>query len=255
LLGIEAGQGLEKLSGDPGLFVHRAKGKTLQRFLLYVKRGEYESALKLYKRMKIEPLGSGQLDTVKTLLERLNEYKTRLSLYEHSSLLDDIKLSYLEEDYQKTFSHIQASDYLRPMLYDLQGVLYRNIETREQINQEIELKKKMKSLKRKAEDFEKRGEYENALKIYEDLLILNLPAYDREYLISKIHSLISESVRRQIKREDNTKATKYLESARDLYQQGREKEAEEVYREIATECPNSDYVEEAISAMLEIATR
>jgi len=253
--GIEAGEGLEKLSGDPGLFVYRAKGKMAQRFLLYIKRGEYANALKLYERMKIVPQESGQVDVIKMLLESLTAYKARLALYERSSLLDDIKLSYLEENYQKTLSHIQASDYLRPMLSDLQGVLYKNIETREQINQEIELKKKMKILRRKAEDFEKRGEYENALKIYEDLLILNLPSYDREYLISEIHSLISTSVRKQIKREDNTRATKYLESARNLYREGREKEAYEVYRKIATECPNSDYVEEAFSAMLEIATR
>jgi len=252
---LEEGQGLEAFPYEGSLFVTIAEGKLNARFLFYLERGQYERALKVYESMKFKTVESSKVDIIKELLTSLKNNREKLVLYERGTVLDDIKMSYLEEDYQKTVSHIDEAEYLGPLLGDLRNILYRNMEVEEQIGEEIELKRKVKNLKRKAAELEKQGEYEKALKIYEDLLILNLPSYDREFLISKIHSLMGNAVRSQIKREDNTKAIKYLESARDLYRGGREKEAYKVYQQIITECASSDYVTEALSTMQEIAAR
>ena len=252
---LEEGQGLEAFPYEESLFFTMAENKLKARFLFYIERREYEKALKVYESIKFKAPESPKVDVVKQLLMSLSNYKEKLALYERSTLLDDIKMSYLEENYQKTVSHVDAAEYLGPLLGDLRNVLYRNIEAKEQINEEIELKRKIKNLKRKAAELEKKGEHGKALKLYEDLLILNLPSYDREFLISKIHSVMERAVRSEIKREDNTKAIKYLESARDLYRGGRENEAYKVYQQIIMECANSDYVSEALSAMQEIASR
>ncbi len=252
---LESEKGIEKLTDTGSLFVMDVKRRAYERFLFYVKREEYGKALKVLDGMEFDESELKQIDIVRNLITILDEYKRRLTLLESGTLFEDIKLSYLEENYKKTLSSIEAVDseaFLSPMLGDLRNVLYRNMRMKEEIGEEIGLKGEVKVLKKKAVELERRGEYDKAVKIYEDLLILDLPSYDREYVISKIHSIMAEAVRNDIKREDNTRAIKYLDTARDLYREGREKEAFKVYKQIVTECSNSDYVEEAISTMLEI---
>jgi len=252
---LESEKGIEKLTDAGSLFVMDVKGRAYKRFLFYVKREEYGKALKVLNSMDFDESELTQIDIVRNLITILDEYKKRFALLESGTLFEDIKLSYLEENYKKALSSIEAVDsdaFLSPMFKDLRNVLYRNMKMKEEIGEEIVLKGEVKDLKRKAVGLERRGEYDKAVKLYEDLLILNLPAYDREYVISKIHSIMAEAVRNDIKREDNTKAIKYLDTARDLYREGKEKEAFKVYKQIVTECSNSDYVEEAISTMLEI---
>ena len=86
------------------------------------------------------------------------------------------------------------------------------------------------------------------------LLIFPLPSYDREYILNRVHSLWLEVELRRVKREENTKAIKYLESARILNREGNEKGAIEYYRMLLTECPHSDFVSDAVDEIMNLAS-
>jgi len=254
-------KGIEKFPGDKAFFTQESKKKLYERLLFLIDHSEYEKALEVFDTllgMDFDESETVQENIVRSLLAILKEYKEKRDYLESASIFDDIKMSFLGENYDQTFSHLDtlnADVFMNPLLADLRNVLYSNTNSTKEISEEIELTKNIKKLRDKALEFENRGDYEKAIKIYEDLLILNLPSYDREYLISKIHSIMVPAVKNDIKREENTQAIKYLENARALYLAGKEKEACEFYMLLVTDCSSSDYVEEAITNLLKVSAK
>lgn len=244
---------------NPGAFVKEAKHNLYRRFLFSIERGLYNRALEqldLLMSLEWSSRDTEQLSIVRGLLSVLTDYQRELNALEDKTLLDELKLSYLAEDYDISLSRVEMLEkngYVSPLLTQLRETLYENITAEGIVMDEIEVKSRLKELSKKAEKFETLGEYGKAIKIYEDLLILNLPSYDREYLIQKLHSLMIPSMKKEIKRHDNTEAIKYLESARTLHREGRNNEAAEVYVKLIQNCPNSDYIEEAVSHILRIS--
>ncbi len=248
-----------QISGENrGVFVSEVKRDLYQRFLFYIEHGAYNRALEqldLLLSLEWNSEDMEQLGIVRGLLSVLTDYQVELNALEDAALLDELKLSYLAEEYDISLSHVnmlEKKEYLSPLLTQLRETLDRNITAEGIVMNEIEVKSRLKELSKKADNFEKREEYGKAVSIYEDLLILNLPSYDREFLIQKVHSLMIPAIKKEIKRRDNTDAIKYLEDARKLYRQGRNNEAAEVYVKLVKNCPNSDYIEEAVSHILRI---
>ena len=126
------------------------------------------------------------------------------------------------------------------------------MEIERQIEENIELREKVNELAGKAAQLEKNGEYGKAVDTFESLLILPLPSYDREHILNRVHSLWLEVELRRLKREENTKAIKYLESARILNREGNEKEAVDYYRMLLIECPHSDFVGDAVNEIMKL---
>jgi hypothetical protein len=242
--------------GNPDIFVSEVKRNLYRRFLFSIERGLYDRALEqldLLLSLEWNAADAEQLSIVRGLLSVLTDYQKELNALKDKTFLDELKLSYLAEDYDVSLSRVemlQKNGYMPPLLAHFRKTLYENITAEGIVMDEIEVKSRLKELSKKAERFEKEGEYGKAVKIYEDLLILNLPSYDREYLIQKLHSLMVPSLKNEIKRHDNTEAIKYLENARTLQREGRDNEAAEVYVKLIQNCPNSDYIEEAVSHIL-----
>jgi hypothetical protein len=86
--------------------------------------------------------------------------------------------------------------------------------------------------------------------MYEDLLMYSIPSYDQEYILSRIRVLWLDIEKRRMTREENTRAIKYLESARLLNNEGKEKEALAYYEKLIIECPNSDYKKQALREIM-----
>jgi tetratricopeptide (TPR) repeat protein len=114
-------------------------------------------------------------------------------------------------------------------------------------------KESLKNLSQKALALEKKGEREKALNIYQSLLIFSLPDEDRERVLGKIRNLAVALAGQDVKRQQNTKASAYLESAKLSDREGREKEAVEYFRKIILECPNSDYAAEALARLIALS--
>ncbi len=250
---------IQSSRGNPGVFLSEVKHNLYRRFLFSMERGMFDRALEQLDLLMSLEWSSGdteQLSIVRGLLSVLTDYQRELNALEDKTFLDELKLSYLAEDYDISLSRVEMLEkngYISPLLTQLRETLYENITAEGIVMDEIEVKSRLKELSKKAEKFEKHGEYGKAVKIYEDLLILNLPSYDREYLIQKLHSLMIPSMKKEIKRNDNTEAIKYLENARTLQREGRINEAAEVYVKLIQNCPNSDYIEEAVSHILRIS--
>ncbi len=251
-------KGVEKLHLDKAFVAAGIKMKMYNRILFFIEKGEYQKALKdldTFLGFDFDERETVQKNIVREMLFVLQEYQKRLNYLRGEEIFDEIKMSYLNEDYSKALAQIDAIDkdaFTSPLLSELRSVLYTNMDLTKEINEEIELKNNLKVLGKKALEFERKGDYEKALKIYEDLLILNLPAYDREYLIQKIHAIMLPTVKSDMKRKENTEAIKLLGDARSFYREGREKKAAEVYAKLIKECPNSDYIGESIEELLKI---
>jgi hypothetical protein len=257
---LEKQKGVEAIYDNSALFVEETKRRYYERLLFLIEQEEYRKAVSVLQTLQKLEYGDGdQIDPQENILVKLlsvvEEYQYKLNLLEKESDLEELKMAYLAEDYKKSLTlikHIEAAGFMRPVLAELKNTLYENIGMVPEIAEEIGLKGSLKDLMKKAQNYEKTKEYEKALKIYEDLLILNLPPYDREYIIQRIHSIIVLFARNDIKREENTKAIKYLEDARKQYREGSEKESAKLYRTLITECPNSDYVTEALDGLINI---
>jgi tetratricopeptide (TPR) repeat protein len=128
------------------------------------------------------------------------------------------------------------------------------MEQTRRIDENIELRKMVSDLSKKALTLEKRGELQKAADIYEDLLIFPLPSYDREFIIGKLHNIWIDVELKRVKREENTRAIKYLDSARVLNREGNEEEALEYYQMLILECPNSDFIKDALDEMKKLAS-
>lgn len=255
---IENGDRVEESINKNMFFIAEAKRDLIERVLFLINNQEYEDAIDVLGNLLAMEFGGNEEiheGLLVRLLSVLEEYNNRVDFLQEESLFEEIKMGYLSEDYSEVLGKLdtlEAGGYLRPLLTGLRSALNENIVLAEEITDEVELKGSMTKLIEKAVKLEETGNYNKALGIYEDLLILNLPYYDREYLIQKIHSILVPSIKNEIKRGENTKAIKYLEKARNFYLEGDEVEAFNYYRLIVTDCPNSDYVENALNELMRI---
>jgi len=255
---IENGDRAEGPVNENVFFIAEAKRDIIERVLFLIDSLEYEDAIDVLGNLLAMEFAENEAvheSLLIRLLSVLEEYNNRVEFLQEESLFEEIKMDYLSEDYSEVLGKLdtlEAGGYVRPLLTDLRSALNENIIVAGEITDEVELKDSLAKLIKKAASFEEAEDFNKALGIYEDLLILNLPSYDREYLVQKIHSILVPSIKNEIKRGENTKAIKYLEKARNSYLGGEEEEAFKYYRLIVTDCPNSDYVEDALNELIRI---
>lgn len=242
------------------LYIDEAKSNRINRFLFLLAKGDYDGSLKTLEAASVLPFSEEEKASqllIRRLLVVLNTYGEQMELLEDIGPFEDIKLSYLNEDYGEALRKVrelEEEDFIRPLLSGLENALYTNMEINRQIEEDITLRGKVTGLAEKAAQLEKNGEYSKAIDVYESLLIFPLPSYDREYILNRVHSLWVEVELRRVKRKENTKAIKYLESARILNREGNEKGAIEYYRMLLTECPHSDFVSDAVDEIMKLAS-
>lgn len=242
------------------LYIDEAKSNRINRFLFLLERGDYDGSLKTLEAASVLPFSEEEKASqllIRQLLVVLNKYGEQIELLEDNGPFDDIKLSYLNEDYGGALRKVRELEeeyFIKPLLSGLKNALYTNMEINRQIEGDIALHGKVTELTGKVAQLEKNGEYAKAIDIYESLLIFPLPSYDREYILNRVHSLWLEVELRRMKREENTKAIKYLESARILNREGNEKGAIEYYRMLLIECPHSDFVSDAVDEIMNLAS-
>jgi tetratricopeptide (TPR) repeat protein len=242
------------------LFIDRMKRDYAQRLILFIENDDYGRAIEVIEKMLQLPYQAEE-KTTETILSKmlsiLKEYSARIDYLNRNASLEDLKLSYLNEDYRNALWKLnlpENKEYLRPMLTGLRGALYSNIKQVEEIEKEVEIRQKMKELNKKAELFEQKGEYPGAIEIYEEFLTYHLSPYDREYLIKKLQSLRLAYEMERMRREQNSKALEYLSEANALAEKGNRKGAIDTYTLILKECPTSDYVEKAVSGIVSLAS-
>ena len=239
-------------------FVTEAKKDMLERVLFLIYNQEYDGAIAVLGdllELDFEDTETVQKNLLISMLTVLKEYKRRLDLLEKETVFAEIKMAYINEDYSEALAHMDAlndDDYIKPLLAGLRDVIQENINISSEIEGELVVKNRIKELVDKAAKLESEKDYSRAVKIYENLLILDLPPFDREFLISKMRASIVPSIESDFKREHNTNASRYLQTARNLYLDGEEEEALQYYKKVLTECPNSDYIEEALTELIRL---
>jgi tetratricopeptide (TPR) repeat protein len=242
------------------LYIDDEKNRRINRFLFLLEREDYDGALSTLESASVLPFSTEEEAShllLKRLLVVLKMYRERMALLEEHGPFDDIILSYLNEDYGTTLRKVRVmkeEDYIRPLLSGIETGLHTNMEIERQIEENLELREKVTRLAGKAAQLEENGEYGKAVDAFESLLFLPLPSYDREHALNRVHSLWLEVELKRVKREENTKAIKYLESARILNREGNEKGAIEYYRMLLIECPHSDFVGDAVDEILKLRT-
>jgi len=257
---IETSSSNEVALNSQSLFVDEAKAKQMNRFVFLLERGDYDGALKTLERTTSLPYEEEEHALhllARRLLVVLNDYGKKMVFLDENRPFEDIKLAYLNEDYGAALRKVQPlkeEEYLRPLLGGIESGLYENMEIERQIEANIVLRKQVDALSNRAAQLEENGEYVKAVDTFESILILPLPSYDREYILKRIHSLWLEVELRRLKREENTKAIKYLESARILNREGNEKGAIDYYKMLLIECPHSDFVGDAVDEIMKLRT-
>jgi tetratricopeptide (TPR) repeat protein len=255
-------------------FRKEAERALLKQFHFQVGRGEYGRAIDTLERLPgigrtgtrdaVSKQTSGQPDIeheqAALLLQTLRvvrEYKEKTEFFKKGTFLSDLKMAYLGEDYGKALAlteRLEKSGFLLPVLAELRGALRRNLALSLELEGSRNQGDYIKNLGRKALALEKNGEYEKALNIYQDLLLFDLPSADREYLVKRMGSIQATVAKIDVKRRENTTASRYLSSARKSEREGREKEALGFYTKLIVECPNSDYVRETLESVIRIAS-
>ncbi len=240
-------------------FIDTVRSGYLENFLYSVEHGDYETAVSAWKA--IESLSSTDNERAMSLVGRLvfllQEYDRRLELLKRRSPFEEINLAFLNEDYNFAETRIRVlekEEYLKPILSGLNGSLFANSNARDAAAAEIRQSEKLEQLVRQAESYEKKSEYKKALDIYENLLIFRIHSYDREMILGKLHSIWLTLEEEKRRREENTKAIKYIDSARILVREGKDADALEYYRMLLRECPNSDYTQEAVEGIIRITS-
>jgi tetratricopeptide (TPR) repeat protein len=255
-------------------FRKEAERALLKQFHFQVGRGEYGRAIETLEKLpgigrtaardavlKQKP-GQPKIEDEEAalLLQTLRlvrEYKEKNEFFKKGALLSDLKMAYLGENYGKALDlteRLEKSGFMLPVLAELRGALRRNLELSLELEGSRSLGGYIKNLGLKALTLEKNGEYEKALKIYQDLLLFDLPSGDREYLVKRIGSIQATEAKIDAKRRENTTASRYLSSARKSEREGREKEALDFYKKLIVECPNSDYVKESLESVIRITS-
>jgi tetratricopeptide (TPR) repeat protein len=222
-----------------------------ERAIFLIKEGEYKRAAEALNI--IMDTGYNDLGLLVRILSILEELERRRMQLIIEDPFADLKLSYLTEDYEKTIAQVDelnADPFLRPLLGGLNTALYQNIEIAGNIDEDLNLRNDVKSLIGMASRLEKIGEYRKAVNLYRKLLLFDLPPHDREYLASKLYSAMKLSIGSELKRRDNTRAIKLLEDARRLVWEGKKDEALKQYLLLIKECPNSDYIGQAVGEIV-----
>jgi hypothetical protein len=251
-------------SPDLGVFFRkRAEQGLLNRLFFLIEREEYDKAVgTLETLLSLDRKGANRLQAglLRKVLKVLEDYQERTAVLRKGGGLDELKMAYLREDYGRSREladrlkdSLGADGYLLPVLAEFQDALERSERLSRDARDDLGTKEGLKSLSQKALALEKKGEREKALKIYQELLLFNLPADDREQILGKILTLVVASAKQDAKRQENTRASGYLEIAKLADREGREKEAVENYRKIILECPNSDYAGEALTRLLALS--
>jgi hypothetical protein len=255
---FEGGASSSDLYYEDLFFTEQVRKGLLERALFLIDNQDYDGAITVLGDLLELEFEDGEVvhkNLLISLLTVLKEYKRRIELLEKETVFAEIKMTYINEDYKKALAQIDTFDnyeYLQPLLAGLRHVTQENINISGEIEDELLVKKRIKELVNKAEAFEEKKDYSKAVKIYENLLILDLPPFDREYLLNKMRTSLIPSIENDFKREHNTKAAGYLQSARNLYLDGEEEEALQYYSMVLTECSNSDYVEEALTELIRL---
>ncbi len=252
----------EETAGDLAyedlFFVTEAKKDMLERALFLIDNQEYDGAAAVLGDLldlDFENTETVHKNLLISLLTVLKEYKRRLDLIEQETVFAEIKMAYFNEDYSEVLTHLDAfnnDDFIQPLLAGLRNVVQENINISWEIESELSLKNRIKDLVDKAAELEAQKDYARAVKIYENLLIFDSPPFDKEYLINKMRAAMAPSIENDLKREHNTNAARYLQTARNLYLDGEEEEALQYYRKVITECPNSDYIGEALTELIRL---
>jgi hypothetical protein len=241
---------------DDELIIDEIKSRYLESFLVALNRGDYEKALHSLEIIAGFPFSESEKVMKKIIIDTLQvlkEYSERIAYLQNNSPFDDIKLSYLNENYSEAWGRVkslESKDYLKPILSGLEGALHSNLDTNRRVEKILEGSAKAKEAAKKAESLKNQGEYNRAVEMYEDLLMYSIPSYDQEYILRRIRVLWLDIEKRRMTREENTRAIKYLESARLLNNEGKEKEALAYYEKLIIECPNSDYKKQALREIM-----
>jgi len=231
----------------------KEKAKYLKSYLFSIDNQEYQKAIDILN--KINELGFDQNekifgDILEKLLFTLRDYRDKLSSLKESSPFAEIKMAYLREDYRSAediLNNAEKDQFIKPVLSGLKNAINNNKESSYDIKREINNLDDIKIIITKAKKLESRKEYEKALNIYSFLLLSNIQQYDKENLQRKIRSIMEIIVKDNLIRNENTKASKYLGTAKKFYKNGDYNKAIDYYKLIITECPNSYYVETALS--------
>jgi hypothetical protein len=232
-------------------FMEEAKKLGIESAVFFIKREEYRRAADELR--SVADTGIDDQGLLVRLLQTLDDLEKKRIKLTREDPLTDLKLSYLSEDYEvalKQVEKLNTDPYIMPLLSGLSSALYRNIAIESDINEDIDLKKGVKNLMGMASRLEKNGEYKKAVKLYKKLLLLDLPPHDVEYLTEKLYSAMEVSIVSELKRRDNTKAIKLLEDARRLVWEGKKDEALRQYLLLIKECPNSDYIGQAVGEII-----
>jgi tetratricopeptide (TPR) repeat protein len=239
-------------------FRETAEQKLAGRLFFLIGKGEYDKAADtLNALLSIDRKGSNRLQAglLRELLRLLDEYRERAAVFKKGGGLDELKMAYLEEEYGKAgklAKGLNPDGYLLPVVVEFQAALERNERLSREANDDLGTRESLKSLSQKAVALEEKGEREKALKIYESLLMFDLSADDRERVLGKVRALAVASAKQEAKRQENTKASAYMEKAKLADREGREMEAVEGYTKIVLECPESDYAAEALARMIDL---
>jgi hypothetical protein len=232
-------------------FIEEAKKLSIESAIFFLKREEYKRAADELR--SVTDNGFDDNGLLERLLQTLDDLEKKHIKLTREDPFTDLKLSYLSEDYEGALKQVEKLDtdpYIKPLLSGLSVALYRNIAIESDIDEDLDLRKSVKSLMGMATRLEKDGEYEKAVRLYKKLLLLDLPPHDMEYLTEKLYSAMELSIVSELKRQDNTKAIKLLEEARRLVWEGKKDEAFRQYLLLIKECPNSDYVGQAVGEII-----
>jgi tetratricopeptide (TPR) repeat protein len=253
---VESGAGGSALSPSIGVLdsTHRAY---VERMLTAARQGDFEGAFEAADALEEVTTGPEE-ETVRLIKEAFSvadTYDRRLRELDSADPLERFTRSFLAEDYDRLLNGADGEkyDYIEPLLSGLRGALFRNVDLKKDARQDLAKRREQREQVAQARGLEEGGEYEKALGLYEDLLLQDMEPYDREYLLERVRSLWLPVEMQKVKREENTKAIKYLESARILSREGRDDDAIGFYRMLIEECPNSDYVGEALGKIVSLS--
>ncbi len=262
---------LARLSGDiasreqepPGyradFFLSAARREHLARLVRALRNQDLESAADAAGILQRLPAGREERELaglVGGLAAAVQQYANRMETLITESPLRSLVMRYLAEEYdlaEEDRVNLERDELLRPLLAGLDERLFTVRKEAGRIKDGIARDRSLQERVALARRLEGGGDLEEAITVYHELLLGPLQPHDREYLAGKLRSLWVPAEMKRIKREQNTRAIKYLESARLLEKEGRDLEALEFYAMLVKECPSSDYVRDAMNRILQAA--
>jgi len=236
-------------------FMDEVKFLYLSRLGAYIGNGAFVQAGEMLNPIPDFTFSDGE----RILLEALQKTVSDAALME--ARIDAVEEGAFERIFTRTVAEnyadaledvktLQDGGFTSPLLGQLRSALSLSIEDVLEIKKDIGINGEVKGLARRASGLEREGELEKALLIYEDILVFSIPPYDREYALRKFYSLKQGIERDRSEREQNTRAIKYLESARTLIHEEKDDDALKFYKLVITDCPQSSYVKHAIQEII-----